>query len=226
MKRIGILLFVGATAALAAVGCGDETTGTTTASTGTGGSGGGGGGGDGGAGGTSANPPAPKPGALIDRMGRPAISTALIHTFDNNPEAKDMAKDKYNTDEPEAWASHQPEVEKNLAILDGIDTICGNQLLAGMSVVPGRYAELAGALVDDRLWLNTAAMACQTYLAVEANATNVIPNADCGGRTLAYDVIDVSYSVLAVGALTGVTDSIDTPNDVVGEVFPYLAAPK
>jgi len=221
MKRIGILLFVGATAALVAVGCGNGTPGTTTASTGTGG--------DGGSGGPPPPPPpppAPKPGALIDRMGRPAISTALIHTFDNNSGAKDMAKDKYNTDEPEAWASHQPEVEKNLAILDGIDTICGNQLLAGMSVVPGRYAELAGALVDDRLWLNTAAMACQTYLAVEANAKNVIPNADCGGRTLAYDVIDVSYSVLAAGALMGVTDSIDTPNDVVGEGFPYLAAPK
>jgi hypothetical protein len=222
MKRIGILLFVGATAALAAVGCGDETTGTTTASGGAGG----GGGGDGGAGGSSANPPAPKPGALIDRMGRPAISTALIHTFDNNPEAKDMAKDKYNTDEPEAWASHQPEVEKNLAILDGIDTTCGNQLLAGMDVAPGRYSGLAGALVDDRLWLNTAAMACQAYLAVEANATGVLANNDCGGRTLAYDVIDVSYSVLAAGALAGVTDSINTPNDVAGEVFPYLAAPK
>jgi hypothetical protein len=222
MKRIGILLFVGATAALAAVGCGDETSGTTTASTGTGG----GGGGDGGAGGGSANPAAPKPGALIDRMGRPAINTALNHTFDNNPEAKEAAKNKWNTDEPEAWTSHQPEVEKNLAILDGIDTTCGNQLLAGMDVAPGRYSGLAGALTDDRLWLNTGAMACQAYLAVEANATGVLANMDCGGRKLGYDVIDVSYSVLAAGALSGVTDAVGTPSDVGGEVFPYLTPPK
>lgn len=226
MKRIGILLFVGATAALVAVGCSDSDTSTTTttASTGTGGSGGGAGG-EGGSGG-GGNPAAPKAGALIDRMGRPAINTALNHTFDNNPEQKDQAKDKWNSDEPDAWATHQAEVEKNLAILDGIDTTCGTQLLAGPNAEPGRYATLAGALVDDRLWLNTAATTCTAYLAVEANATGVQPNMDCGGRTLAYDVIDLSYSVLATGMLSGVTDGVDKPADVNGEMFPYLTLPK
>lgn len=92
--------------------------------------------------------------------------------------------------------------------------------------MPGRYATLAGALGDDRLWLNTAATTCGAYLAVEANATGVLPNMDCGGRTLAYDVIDVSYSVLATGMLSGVTDGVAKPNDVDGEIFPYLAPPK
>jgi hypothetical protein len=225
MKRFTILLLVGAAATLAAAGCGDDETSTaTTASTGTGGEGGGAGG-NGGAGGGAA-PAAPKPGALIDRMGRPAINTALNFTFSNNPEMKDMAKDKWNTDEPEAWASHQAEIEKNLAILDGIDTTCGTQILAGPDAMPGRYATLAGALADDRLWLNTSGTSCAQYLAVEANATKIVENMDCGGRTLVYDVIDTSYSVLAAGALAGVTDAVNTPNDVAGEIFPYLAPPK
>jgi len=221
MKRIGILLFVGASLTLAAIGCGgDETTTSTGTTMGTGGAGG-----DGGAGGAGGAPAAPKPGPLIDRMGRPAINTALNHPFDNNPEAKEMAKHKWNTDEPEAWASHQEEIEKNLAILDGIDTKCGTQILAGQDAVKGRYSGLAGALADDRLWVNTEGTSCGTYLAVEAHATGLLMNTDCGGRTLKYDVIDASYSVLATGMFSGVVDGVGVPDDVNGEVFPYLAPP-
>lgn len=49
---------------------------------------------------------------------------------------------------------------------------------------------------------------------------------DCGGRTLAYDVIDVSYSTMVAGMLSGVTDGVDQPGDVSGNTFPYLAPPK
>jgi hypothetical protein len=153
-------------------------------------------------------------------MGRPAINTALNHPFDKVPETQDASKDKWNTDEPADWPSHQAEIEKNLAILDGVDTTCGNQLLADPNVAPGRYAGLAGALADDRLWVRTDATECKAYLAVEAGVL------DCGGRTLAYDVIDVSYSVLATGKLSGVDDGVPAPNDVEGTAFPYLAAPK
>jgi hypothetical protein len=215
MKRIGILLFVGASLTLAAIGCGgDETTTSTGTTMGTGGAGG-----DGGAGGAGGAPAAPKPGPLIDRMGRPAINTALNHPFDDNAEAKEMAKHKWNTDEPEAWTSHQEEIEKNLAILDGIDTKCGSQLLAGPDAVKGRYSALAGVLADDRLWVNTEGTSCGAYLGVETNAMG-----DCGGRTLKYDVIDASYTALA-GTASAVTDGVAVPGDVNGEVFPYLAPP-
>ena len=112
------------------------------------------------------------------------------------------------------------------AILDGLDTVCGNQLLAGPTAVAGRYNGLAGALANDRLFVNTAATASTQYLAVEANATGVIPNADGGGRKLAFDVIDTSYSVMAIGNITGVGDGIAaTAAKTNGTTFPYLAAP-
>jgi hypothetical protein len=56
---------------------------------------------------------------------------ALAYPFDNNPEAKEDAKTAWNTGEPDTWASNQAEVEKNLAIYDGFDTVCGTQILVG-----------------------------------------------------------------------------------------------
>ena len=179
-----------------------------------------------GTGGGAPNPVPPKLGKQIDRFGRPAINTALNHTFDVDP-AKGMGKDAYNQEsDPTKWgALSGAEFSKNLAILDGLDTVCGNQLLAGKMPVAGRYATLAGALSDDRIYVDTSAAACTTYLAVEANATQLMPNMDCGGRKLDYDVIDASYSALAAGAFSGVTDGVAADADTKGTAFPYLTAP-
>ncbi len=83
-------------------------------------------------------------------------------------------------------------------------------------------------LADDKLWVNSASATCGQYLAVEANATGVVVNTDCGGRTLTYDVIDTSYSVLALGALSGVGDDIgsDTDGPQSNTAFPFLLAPR
>jgi hypothetical protein len=187
-------------------------------------------GGDGGG-----NPAVPTLGAQIDRMGRPAINTALNHTFDTNATTKGAAKDSYNADNAVAgWKTkYLAEVSGNLAILDGLDTVCGNQFLstgdaAGPAVAT--YGGLGGAVADDRLYIKADATACTTYLAVEANATNTIPNMDCGGRALDYDVIDVTYSAAAIGAVSGVKDDIDRDPAKTGGAtppgaFPYLATP-
>jgi hypothetical protein len=201
----------GGTGGATSTSTGDMTT-TTTATSGTGGA--------------PMNPVPPKLGAQIDRFGRPAINTALNHTFDVDP-AKGMGKDAYNKEsDPAKWAALAGgEFAKNLAILDGLDTKCGNQILAGAMPVAGRYAGLAGALSDDRVYVNTAGATCTTYLAVEANATDLLMNMDCGGRKLDYDVIDTSYSALAAGAFSGVGDGIAADADTKGAAFPYLAAP-
>lgn len=180
----------------------------------------------GGTGGSAPQPNPPKLGTQIDRFGRPAINTALNHTFDVEP-AKGMGKDAYNKEaDPSKWAALAgAEFSKNLAIFDGLDTICGNQLLAGPTATAGRYATLAGALSNDRVYVNLAAATCTTYLAVEADATGLNPNMDCGGRKLDYDVIDASYSALAKGAFTGVGDGITADADTKGTAFPYLTAP-
>ena len=172
----------------------------------------------------------PAAGPQIDRMGRAAINTALIGPF-LDPGAggpRGALQDVYNAAAlPDQWDDRfAAEMAGNLAIYDGLDRNCGNQLLAGDSATPGRYSALAGVLADDRLYVNTASGSCQIYLGVEGNAVG-IPNDDCGGRTPLEDTIDVSYSVLATGALSGVTDGV--PEDADGTAslddFPFYAPP-
>ena len=174
---------------------------------------------------TSQNPAPPALGALIDRLGRPAIATALIGTFDPDATAKGALKDAYNSAEPEGWSGYAAEMAKNLAIYDSADTVCGNQLLAGPTLTEARYGTLSGALADDRLYLNTTGATCTTYLAVEANAVGIVVNADCGGRKPAYDVIDITYSVVTIGGLSGIGDAIARDDGAISATFPYLDEP-
>jgi hypothetical protein len=173
-------------------------------------------------------PPPPALGAQIDRMGRPAINTALNNTFNADATSKGKAKDAYNDALPAKWATFQDEFEKNLAILDGLDGTCGNQLLAGAQTdAGGRYATLASVLTDDQLYVNSAASECGVYLGVEAEAVKAVAagGGKCGGRTPKDDVIDRSYSVLAAGILTGVDDGITSDDGVQTDTFPFLGEP-
>jgi len=173
------------------------------------------------------NPPPPALGAQIDRMGRPAINTALNHAFDPTMATKDAAKDQWNGNGTLSnWVTtFSPEVQKNLAIIDGVDGTCGNQLGAGGTATAGRYKTIGDLLAMDRLWVNTMATSSNLYLGVEANALGVT-NMDGAGRSLPMDVIDTSYTVLATGALdNSVTDGVAADADTAGKTFPYLAAP-
>ena len=233
---------------VAGYGCGDDDTASPTKDSGTviTPEGGGSEGGPGNDSGTN-NPAPPTLGAQIDRMGRPAINTALTATFETDATIKGNKKDAYNQDNAQAgWnPKYIPEQARNLAIFDSLDTKCGNQFLAQDAGGPGAgpnlkvYGALAGITADDRLWLNTAATSCTTYLAVEANfgATHgLLPaglaNNDCGGRSLQFDVIDTTYSIVATGT-TGLpnamgtwTDGVDAdPIKTAATAFPYLAPP-
>lgn len=171
------------------------------------------------------DPLPPMLGAQIDRMGRAGVNTALIAPFDLNSSTKGSAQDAYNAaGAPAQWgASFSSRVAGNLAILDSLDTVCGNQLLAGTALAPGRYNTLASVLADDQIYINSNSGTCTTYLAVEANAVG-ISNTDCGGRTPLVDTIDRTYSVLAAGALSGVTDGIaaDADGGHSSSAFPFL----
>jgi hypothetical protein len=166
-------------------------------------------------------------------MGRPAINTALNNTFNTDETVKGAAKDAYNQDTAQAgWsAKYAAETGKNLAIFDSLDEVCGNQLLAADAGPGGGpnaavYGTLASVTADDRLWLDTAGATCNQYLGVEANATGIIPNTDCGGRAPKYDVIDTTYSVVAVGLPSGVSDGISAdPAKTAATAFPFLIAP-
>jgi hypothetical protein len=177
---------------------------------------------------------APPLGVQIDRIGRPAINTALVAPFAATA-THDAKQDAYNAaNNPDAWAQFTTDIRSNLAIFDSFDTHadpvtmeivngCGNQLAADMGTP--RYAFLSTVLTDDRLYLDTSRATCAQYLGVEANAVGVANN-DCGGRTPLEDVIDTTYSVLAAGTLTGVTDGVSGDDQTHSNtVFPYIAEP-
>ena len=233
-KKLAFLLFVAGATAL--VGCGDDgdigTGGTagSGATAGTGGTGGvGAAAGTGGAGGGVAVV------GQIDRMGRPAINTALTQTFSPDSAAKSARKDEYNAeDDTAAWPGFVPDFAAALAILDSLDadsnaqTGCGTQLAIGPPTEPGgdtRYDGLAGVLADDQLYIDSTTNVCVAYLGVEAETLGVVEDGGCGGRTPEYDVIDDTYSVLAAGVLAGVSDGVDENVEGFLADFPFLAPP-
>ncbi len=139
----------------------------------------------------------------IDRMGRPAINTALINLLESTG-----LKDQYNfNNDPSTWAQQfQSEMAANLAALDTLDGVTGNALLDANT--------LASVLVNDRLLINTSIADCDAYLAVELGVEG-----QCGGRTLARDVIDDTFGAV-VGP--GVSDGVDNDSQFINS-FPFLA---
>jgi hypothetical protein len=167
----------------------------------------------------------PALGDQIDRVGRPAVSTALIATFASFEERNDV-RDRYNQAGPAAWASFMPEMTFGLGVLDALDGSCGTQLLVGTG--PDRYDALAAILLDDRLYVNSASGVCGVYLGLEGEVVGALdPGAGgCGGRTPNDDVIERSYSVLAAGTLTGVDDLVsEDSREHSTEAFPFIAGP-
>ncbi len=169
---------------------------------------------------------------IVDRMGRAGVNTALTDPFNDlgsatPPYTESAAKDHYNSiSDPTQWSSNfKSWIESNIAILDGLDGVCGNQFIFNF-MGSGAYSTLASVLVDDRLYVNTASGTCTTYLGVEANYVGVT-NTDCGGRTPLENTIDETYSLLAIGALTGVTNGITSSGTATASlnVFPFLQPP-
>ncbi len=175
-------------------------------------------------------PDPPRIGMQIERMGRPAINTALIGLRDIANTAT-MKKDIYNgLSEPSVWGSASiangrsvvAELAGNLGILDILDkgntslpgnVGCGNQLLyngngggGGGPPTATSYNAFAAILADDMLYVDTSKTTCSSYLALEFEAATggVIMHTQCGGRAPTHDVIDASLSALIVG-LNGFT---------------------
>ena len=164
----------------------------------------------------------------IDRMGRPLTGNALLGSF-SDEQTSDRLKERYNSATPATGAEFIPEMERTLAIYDGFDAKCGNQLLADPKAAsPARYRALATVLADDRLWINSESSICGEFFSVEFTAlggddSKVIY---CGGRTPNDDAIDVYRSVLSMGQATGIDDGVDRDEREHSiSDFPFLAAP-
>jgi hypothetical protein len=177
-------------------------------------------------------------GLQIDRMGRPAVNTALTDPFwDDGVQTvaeHKMKQDRYNqASNPATWGNVELAtgrktgdiIKASLAVYDALDGTsngvmaadgCGTQLAFGATykgTVYPDYTLLTTVLTDDKLYVNTASGTCATYLAVEANELGVT-NTDCGGRTPNYNTIDITYSALATGT-TACTDNCPVSSGVV-----------
>jgi len=208
--------------ALAAAGCGDDTTSM--------------GGMDMAA---SEFPAAPTIGTTqLDRMGRAGVNTALTDPFYTDKTAHGMKQDAYNQAPESMWPTFAAEFATALGVFDGLDGICGNQPLASVSAADGgaagEYGTLAAILANDQLLLDTTVASCdptKNYLAVEVGVILSSPPASCGGRTPLDDAIDVTYAALSgsilsmVPVVNGVTADADTANAAQLTTFPFLGAP-
>jgi hypothetical protein len=175
-----------------------------------------------------ANPP--DLGVRIDRAGRPAITAALISTFSGNPDVTTKDRGDYNA-AGLGDKSFLPTIKTSLAILDGLDGKCGNQLLAGSGT--DRYDALANVLLDDQLYVNSDRSG-SVYLGVELEYVTSQPGfagtavaGAGGGRQPGDDVIARSYSELAAGLVGGIDDGVPTDDATHDpDNFPFIAAPQ
>jgi len=167
-------------------------------------------------------------GERIDRMGRPLTGNGLLaHLGDDD--VADAFKLRYNAATPATAAEFVPIIAQSLALYDGYDGHCGNQMMIDADAPPDqRYGPLARLLADDRLWVNSATTTCTQLFAVELAALpdGVRFRKDCGGRTLHYDAVNIYRSLLASGTIDSVTDGVTQDDQAHSDaVFPFLAPP-
>jgi hypothetical protein len=164
----------------------------------------------------------------IDRAARPLTGNALLGTLASD-EVSDRLKEKYNSSTPARSAEFVDEIEKGLALYDGFDGQCGNQLLVDRAIISAqRYRALAALLADDRLWVNSQSSLCTQLFAVELAqlAGHKALLGDCGGRTPLYDAANVWRSLLVDGTSSSVSDGVEHDDQQhSATVFPFLAAP-
>lgn len=166
-------------------------------------------------------------GDVLDRVGRPGVNTLLTAPLLAPVATADAAKDAYNKAIETTWtaATTVDTFKSSLGIFDGLDAVCGDQLLAGAAGID-RYKPLATILADDRLYVNTATGVCASMFAVELNRTT-----DCGGRSPIIDAFDQTYTALINGSKMpapmpfGDGIGIDPDGKPADDQFPFLLGP-
>jgi len=187
------------------------------------------------------------PTGRIDRMGRPAINTAL--NFHDNPN-----KDKYNQELTfQDWTANLSYAQNFNTFLHAYDTLGGLNIGAdggpegdagdgGADQVDWPFTDagispLYGALINDFLVVDiskdcTAAAnnnnCAGSYLDVELDVVfhaEPAGHKTCGGRTLGEDIVDKTLTLLITGLRAPIGDGVSAATKPPTATFPYLAAP-
>lgn len=164
----------------------------------------------------------------FDRLGRPLTKNALIGLTDPDG-VDDTLREAWNRATPGAAGDFVADLQKSLALYDGLDGECGNQFLIDRhSDGQERYRPLALLLADDRLWVNTASSKCTQLFAVELASLGgrAELSGDCGGRTPTYGASNTWRSLLVTGTLTGIDDGLERDEHEPSTTeFPFLVPP-
>jgi hypothetical protein len=142
-----------------------------------------------------------KNGAIVDRMGKPALNTVFM-----NPFGGENQKDPYNMTAPSAdvatWGA------QFTAVLDVFNETATAEAITGL-------------LLPDVLHLDVATLGKSTGTGFTGGPGGIL-----NGRTLAEDVIDLELLVVT-GGLEGhavlATDNVDANDVAFPASFPYLA---
>jgi hypothetical protein len=167
----------------------------------------------------------------LERTARPFVKNTLLGAAPfSTDEASGDLRQRYNEATPATASVYAAQIERSLAMHDGLDGKCGNQLLADKAAdVSMRYQTLARVFADDRLWVNSTAHVCTQFFAVElaALAGRKEYGTDCGGRSPVYDAPNMWRSLLITGTVDGVHwDGLDHDEHVPSATeFPFLAPP-
>lgn len=129
-------------------------------------------------------------------------------------------RDEYNSaSDPADWdALFNTEIFAMIGTWDLADGIVGN-------VLGGDAQTLATMFVDDRLQIDLTQATCTDYTTIEMWELFGSPPEGCGGRTLLYDVADLTLGAVVSGFEPEVSDWIDANDVYFLSEFPYLAAP-
>ncbi len=142
-------------------------------------------------------------GALIDRMGKPALATVFVNPFGGTSD-----KDDYNNTLPSA------DVADWGGLFIAVESVFYPEGL-------GIPEAITGLLLPDVLHLNVATLGKSTGTGFTGGPGGIL-----NGRTLAEDVIDLELFVVT-GGLNGhailSTDDVDANDAAFPGTFPYLA---
>ena len=138
----------------------------------------------------------------LDRMGIPAINTALIPADQ---------KDNFNKGNPATDAATFQATGK--ATMDGLRS-------AVDAVLNGPVGPEDGGALGNLTSQQVAAALIPDIVTIDFSKPVVFPN----GRQLTDDVIDTALS-LVLNRTTGITDAISANDASFGNTFPFLAAP-
>ncbi len=164
------------------------------------------------------------PTGMIDKMGRPAISTAL--NFGDDPK-----KDAFNHEASfQNWAANTTYDTNFNNNLKTFDALGGDAV--DFALTAGIHP-LRDALKADYLFLDTgkactaANSYCETgYLEIEAELLlGGATHTTCGGRTLPEDVMDKTLTLLVTKNRAMIKDNVNAATKAPTRTFPYLADP-